>query len=80
MGDVAPEQHDPIQAARESLQRAEAIFCSQLEPSAPRLLSNTICYLGTLVLTGWAITHGHAWFAIGFFILAGFVVLKRRRL
>ena len=78
---MALHEDDPMHGAMESLRRAETIIRSlTVEPSAPRLLSNTICYLATLVLTGWAIAQGHVWFAIGFFILAGCVVVRRRRL
>ena len=78
---MAPEQHDPFHDARESLQRAEEIIRSLRIPAAdPRLLSNTICYLGTLVLMGWAIKHGYHVYAGIFLVLSLLVIVRRRRI
>ena len=78
---MAPEQRDPIQAARESLQRAEEIIRGlEFPAAAPRLLSNTICYLGTLVLMGWAMKHGYHVYAGIFLVLSLLVIVRRRRI
>lgn len=78
---MTSDPYDPTRAARESLQRAEAILRSlQIPASAPRLLSNTICYLGTLVLLGWAMKHGHHVYAGIFLVLSLLVIVRRQRL
>lgn len=78
---MPPEQRDPVQAARESLQRAEEIVRSmQISTSAPRLLSNTVCYLGTLVLLGWSMKHGHYVYAGIFLVLSLLVIVRRQRM
>ena len=78
---MAPGQEDPTRAARELLKRVEDSLCSlQIPASAPRLLSNTICYLGTLVLMGWAIKHGHHVYAGVFLVLSLLVIVRRQRM
>ena len=73
-------QDDPTRAARESLKKAEDIVRSLQIPSATRLLSNTICYLGTLVLMGWAMKHGHHVYAGIFLVLSLLVIVRRQRM
>ena len=74
-------QDDPTRAARESVERAEALVRRLQAPGlASRLLSNTICYLATLVLMGWAIKNGHPVAAVVFLGLSLLVLLWRRRI